>query len=384
MDIASWLLSPESRHLTFESLIQASIDRLVAQGVPLWRLSTSLQTFHPEVFVHNLKWVRGRGLESVLLPRELIQKPEYQGSPILYMYQHDLPEMHFDLTQPAAELPFEVCRELAEQGGTDYLLLGLEYSDGQRSFVSFCSDAPGGFSDSDLKCLRSLVPVLSMRNEIAARRFATDCLMRVYLGSNAAARVLGGQFMRGQSDSLKAVIWFSDMRDFTLLSTRVSDRRLVEILDLYFDAMVGPIHAHGGEVLKFIGDAVLAVFPTEEYPQIAAHAAYEAAQEALEAVAKLRIPEAVNLKAGIALHLGELTFGNVGATGRIDFTIIGAQVNEASRIEGLCKVLVEPLIMSQSFVNACEGKAFRPLGEHHLRGVAQAMPLYGPLNKITD
>lgn len=376
MNLLNWLLSRETRSLPFADLLSTLMERLNTEGLNLWRVSTSLRTFHPEVFVNNLQWRRGKGVESMLQPRQLMGSSVYRESPVYALHHLGVDELRVVLQAPLETLNYEVCRELAAEGGSDYLIAALDYSDGQRSFISFTTDHAEGFSEPGLALLRSLVPALALLNELAAQRFVTDCLLRVYLGNNAALRVQGGQFLRGHSDTLEAVILFADLRSFTALSTRVSPQRLVQILDQYFDALVGPIQAQGGEVLKFIGDAILAIFPTGDQAQRACLSALRASETALQAVSELQIPEAPELAAGIGLHLGDLTFGNVGATGRLDFTVMGAQVNQASRIESLCKNLGEALLMSETFVQASGRTDLKDLGEHALRGLAEPVRIF--------
>jgi adenylate cyclase len=376
MSTLDWMLSRESRLLAFDDFLLSLIERLRAEGLALWRVSTSLRTFHPEVFVYNFQWRLGKALESILQPRQLMDSPIYRKSPVYALHHLGIDEIRVNLQASPETLEYDVCRELAAEGGRDYFLTSLDYSDGQRSFISFTTDSDSGFSEQNLVLIRSLIPALALRNELAAQRFLTDCLLRVYLGDIAAQRVQGGQFLRGHSDTLEAVIWFADLRDFTSLSNRVSPQRLVQILDQYFDALVGPIQTQGGEVLKFIGDAVLAIFLTTHQTQQACLSALSAAEEVLKNIGALKIPEVPELAVGIGLHFGELTFGNVGSMGRLDFTVIGAQVNEASRIEGMCKTLEKSLLMSEAFVRASGRTDFYDLGYHDLRGIEQPVRIY--------
>ncbi len=373
MSITEWLLSPECRRLSFEHLVETLAQKLLSEHIPLWRISTSLRTSHPEVFVKNMVWKRGESVEVFLRLRELVTSPDYTQSPVPVLYNHEASEIALDLRHTENQ-PYQTCIDLAAEGGTGYCILALDYSTGERAFISFATDHVEGFTPAHLQQLRALVPVLSLLNELAARRFATECLLDVYLGPQAARKVLAGNFMRGQSETLRAAIWFSDMRGFTALSGQVSPERLVEILDLYFDTLVQPIYAHGGEVLKFIGDAVLAIFPVEDTARQSCLNALLAAQDALQAVTKTELPETC-LEVGIGLHIGEITFGNVGAAQRLDFTTIGAKVNEASRIEGLCKTLNTPLLMSKDFMDSCNVEGVS-LGSHPLKGVTDPMEVF--------
>ena len=379
MNTYQWLLSPDSRTLDFETLFTECCQRLRAEGIPLWKAATSLRTQHPEVFVHHFKWEHEDPLLSILRPHSLRDSETYRASPIFGLYRRDFDTLRVDLT--GDDLPFAVCNELAAAGGTDYLLMGLDYGTGQRSFVSFTSNAPGGFTEADIATLQALRDVFALRNALAAQRFASECLLRVYLGEHAAHKVIGGNFLRGNTEQIEAVIWFADMRGFTARSQRLPAPELIQQLDQYFDALVRPIQAHGGEVLKFIGDAVLAIFPLQTtddatkpsaVPDICQQA-LRAAQEALRNVKAL--PD--DIAAGIGLHIGPLTFGNVGATGRLDFTVIGREVNQASRIEGLCKVLKHDLILSEHFVRVGNIANAHSLGSHTLRGIETPVEVFG-------
>lgn len=390
--LSAWLLSPDSRRLKFEDLFIGLAQRLQAAGLPIWRMTTSLRTQHPEVFVLNLSWRRDQPLESHLRPWSLMERAVYQESPIVLLHRHQADRLRCRLQGPEADLRFNICQELAAAGGSDYLIHALDYSDGQRSYLSFATDHPLGFLPEQLALLDELVPLLALRNELAAQRFATECLLRVYLGPHAAVRVLDGRFHRGQAETLRAVIWFSDMRGFTALSDRIGPERLVGVLDRFFDAVVEPLSAHGGEVLKFIGDAVLAIFPlpadaAEKQVADICQAALDAAEAALAGVTALAGSLNEPLAAGIGLHLGSLTFGNVGATERLDFTVIGASVNEASRVEGLCKDLGQPLLLTEDFARALavnRAKALYSFGRQQLRGVSRPIEIFAPGGKPSE
>jgi adenylate cyclase len=202
---------------------------------------------------------------------------------------------------------------------------------------------------------------------VSARR-----LLDVYLGQNAAERVLSGGFRRGSGQLLTAAIWYCDLRGFTSLSDRLPTREVVPLLDRYFETVAGPVVARGGEILKFIGDAVLAVFPTgPEGPRSACERALAAAEESLRVVADLR-----PLSIGVGLHLGEVMYGNIGARERLDFTVIGAAVNEVCRVESLCKELSVPLLMTGRFAEQLAHQGCVPLGLHALKGVAEPQPVF--------
>ncbi len=344
----------------------------MAQGFPLWRISSSLRTLHPEIFVKNFQWRRHEGLTTYLRERHEIDALGYQSSPILEIYKRRANNLRFTLEQ-MQDSPFQICRELAAQGGTDYLIFALDYSNGERSFISFTSDSPEGFSPQQCQMLETLIPVLARLNELTSQYFATECLLKVYLSPAPTAKILSGQFLRGDTETLHAAIWFSDLRDFTRWSEQLSPEALLQLLNQLFDAQVSAIIARGGEVLKFIGDAILAIFPGEA--DTVCPEALAAAKQALHNVAEIQAYP--DLSVGIGLHYGDLTYGNIGAASRLDFTVIGPHVNQTSRLEGLCKVLERPLLVSQEFAGACGPHTLRSQGLYTLKGVSRPVEVWG-------
>jgi adenylate cyclase len=271
-----------------------------------------------------------------------------------------------------------VCYALAEQGGTDYVVWRLDLGDCEIGYISWASRREGGFRDEDLAVLEALNPPFALRLELEAANYTMRSLLDVYLGQNAAARVLAGSFKRGAGESIRAVIWFCDMRGFTSLADRMPAADVVETLDRFFEAVAGPIASYGGEILKFIGDAALAIFPVEHHrTQEVCENAIAAATAAVSLVDELnetRAPEAP-IGFGIALHLGDVMYGNIGAQNRLDFTVIGAAVNEVCRVEALSKSLDAPLLMTRVFVDAWGGRSVSA-GTHTLRGVAEPQELF--------
>lgn len=252
----------------------------------------------------------------------------------------------------------------------DYLAFAVVFGDGTRSFVSFATEEPA-FSPVAVEALEGCLPALALRLELAGARLALCSLLEVYLGNNAAARVLGGAFRRGGGESIRAAIWFCDMRDFTHFAESHRPEEVVGELDRLFEAVTTPITSRGGEILKFVGDAVLAVFPTGEDAADACGRARAAAEEALVRVAALPPREGASgpPRIGIALHLGDVFYGNIGAGNRLDFTVIGAAVNETCRVEGLTKPLETPLLMTAAFATKLPATDLTSLGCHALKGV---------------
>ncbi len=375
--MTAWLLSPDTRSLAAEELLAALADRLATNGVPVWRAVTSVPTKHPEVYVRNIRWVAGQGSEVFVRHHSLTATPMYTESPVAAIHG-GTSMIRCRLAGAGADLRYNVCRALADQGGTDYVVWRLDLGDCEIAYISWATQREGGFTDEDLVTLEALNAPFALRLELEAANYTTRSLLEVYLGHNAALRVLAGAFRRGGGESIRAVIWFCDMRGFTSIADRMPASDVVETLDKFFEAVAGPIASYGGEILKFIGDAVLAIFPVEqqETERVCenAIAAATAASSLVDALNDARAPEAP-IGFGIALHLGDVMYGNIGAQNRLDFTVIGAAVNEACRVEALSKSLGARLLMTRTFVDAWGGRA-ASAGTHTLRGVAVPQELF--------
>ena len=259
------------------------------------------------------------------------------------------------------------------------------------NIVVLTSDRPGGFSTHELGQLYEILPTLSCQLESHAQRLSSLALLRTYLGRHAGQRVLDGLVKRGDGENLHAVIWFSDLRDSTSLAETLSREDYLTTVNQYFDCVAGAVMENGGEVLKFIGDAVLAIFVIDDienaHPEACARTidAVRDAEKRMQGVNQERVAKSQPpLAFGTGLHRGDLTYGNIGTEGRLDFTVIGPAVNEASRIESLCKALDSPILISSRFAQSCVNKMVS-LGEHNLRGVQDRQEIFTlPSNGVAD
>lgn len=376
--LLSWLLDPANHSLQAEHLVEQLSQRLIDAGIPIWRCSTSLLTLHPEVWTRNITWVRETGSRVLLVPHTQSAQPGYLDSPVRAVHQSRT-SLRCRLL-PGDEPAFPPLRELKEKGATDYVIHPLFLSDGRLTYLSFTTDVAGGFTDAQLKSFEALLPLLAMRLELESAHFATQCLLTTYLGSSAAERVLAGNFKRGGGERIRAAVWICDLRGFTQLVDQQPIEEVLAVLDRYFECTAGEVTAVGGEVLKFIGDAVLAIFPVGEAgPEDACRRALTAAEAALASMGKLngeRTGQGSSpLGLGVALHLGEVMYGNIGARNRLDFTVIGSAVNEVTRVESLCKPLGMPLLLSARFAEAA-GVPVVSLGRHALKGVGEPMEVF--------
>jgi len=263
---------------------------------------------------------------------------------------------------------------------TDYVVSPLRFTNGEVHFASWATRQPGGFTDEEIAAIDSIVAPLTRVAEIRALHRVAGILLSTYVGQKAGERVLAGQIRRGHTDEIHAAIWLSDMRGFTRLADRLPPQALVDLLNRYFDCQVPPIVEHGGEVLKFMGDGLLAIFPiggdaaAAKICADALAAAHRARAniEALQATAE----EAAGLRFGLALHIGDVLFGNIGGGDRLDFTCIGPAVNLAARLEKLAGQLGRTIVASQDFAARC-GSHFTTLGRFPVAGFAEEQFAFG-------
>jgi adenylate cyclase len=379
-EVERWLLVEGPQIESGVELFDELCWRLLGDGVPLWRASLQIGTLHPLIRGIGARWWRERKvIEDYRILHGSENTDEYRLSPIRTTIERGTP-MRRRLDGPIAEFP--LLEGLRRAGATDYFALALNLSFGRFPTVVWATDRPGGFSDADIAKLEDINPALAVIVDARAIRRISGNLLDTYLGPQAGRRILAGQIFRAQGERIRAVIMMTDMRDFTGLSDRFSGDEVIELLDDYFDAVVSPIAEKKGEVLKFMGDGVLAIFPAEDDEDFVPSSlrALEAATEGLERLGTVnrtrRERHQPEFRIGIGLHLGEVIYGNVGSADRLDFTVIGPAVNLASRIEGLTKRLLRPLLTSSVFAEVCP-QPLVSLGFHSVRGLYQPEEVFG-------
>jgi adenylate cyclase len=278
------------------------------------------------------------------------------------------------LADPDCPMDFPVLADLRGEGMTDYFATPLPSLTGEMLLASYTTRRPGGFSEAEMAALtRLLAPVARVAEVMAWRRKAQN-ILETYLGRQAGDKVLAGQIRRGDGEDVHAVIWFCDLRDSTPLADSMTRGEFLRLLNEFFECVLGPVIESQGEVLRFIGDAALAIFPVGSDEGEACRRALAAAREAMQRMTTLNAARKRPLRFGIALHLGDVLYGNIGTPSRLEFTVIGAAANEAARIESLCKVLDTPLLLSRPVARHLAGA--RSLGSHSLRGVGEPMELF--------
>jgi adenylate cyclase len=317
-----------------------------------------------------------------LIGHEIGDAIPYEKSPVRRVWEgRETLRRRLDL--PDDQLDFDVLFELRERGGTDYLALPIAGAHAVDYMVTFVTDRLGGFAANEIDDLARVGQRLAVVVDLHSQQWITRNVLSAYLGERTGPKVLAGQIRRGTGVELTAVLWSSDLRGFTERSDRVPGNRMIEILNALFDAQAIAIRDHGGEILKFIGDGILAVFPIEDMATISgiARDAVAAAHAAVAAVRRLADEPSMTdeppLEIVVALHIGTVNYGNIGAADRLDFTVIGPAVNLVSRIEGVAKALDRPILVSSDFARAL-GDGVVSLGLHHLRGLATPHELFAP------
>jgi adenylate cyclase len=273
-------------------------------------------------------------------------------------------------------LDFPVLSELRAEGITDYLALPLVFTDGAIHAVTCTTRQAGGFTDAQIAGIEAIITPLARVTEIRALRRMGSTLLDTYVGHDAGERILAGRIRRGDIEEIHAAIWLSDMRGFTALADSLPPPVLIDLLNRYFDCQVPVILEHGAEVLKFMGDGLLAIFTIAGNETEVCERALAAARRAQANVAALSDSAMPGLRFGLALHIGDVLYGNIGSGNRLDFTCIGPAVNCAARIEKLTSQLGRAVLASGEFARHCAGE-FTPLGEYRLAGFSAPQLVFG-------
>jgi adenylate cyclase len=352
--------------------------RLLDLGIPLYRVAVFVRTLHPNVAGRGFIWTkRSDAVEITSAPIGIQDTEQYLKSPIRVVYTQHI-EIRRRIEGREGPLDFPILEELRAEGATDFLALPVRFLNGDVHASSFVTRRAGGFTDAELEALRRIMPPFSRVAEIYSWRRTAKNILDAYLGEQTGEKVLAGHIRRGDGEDIHAVIWFCDLRDSTPLADSMSRADFLGLLNEFFECILGPVLENKGEVLRFIGDAALAIFPVphgELHDRAeASRRAVQAAQAAIERMAALNAKRVRPLRFGIGLHLGHVMYGNIGTPTRIEFTVIGAAANEAARIEGLTKTLEVPLLLSEPVarhVADCTS-----LGRHRLRGVGEPIELF--------
>jgi adenylate cyclase len=382
--LIEWLVDGARSAPSPPAMMAETCERLVAAGLPLARVGVFVRTLHPDIVGRNFVWRLGAEVVVGSANYEMLDSEQFRTSPLAIVFAEGR-EIRARMDGPDGNR-FPIFAELREEGITDYIALPLLNVDGSVHVSSWTTKQPGGFTDAQLKALRELIPPLARLIEVTRLRFMSTILLDTYVGNRAGERIMRGQIRRGHAETMQAAIWLSDLRGFTALSDRLPAETVVDILNQYFDCQVSAIGTHGGEVLKFMGDGLLAVFPIDEYVGDTGKACakvLEAACEARANVDAMQFPigETVErFRFGVALHVGKILYGNIGGGNRLDFTCIGPAVNLAARLEKMAGRLHRTVVASAAFADACPG-GWDDLGEFPIAGFSKAERVYGLLDE---
>ena len=374
-EVADWLIDGARSAPQPDQVLAELSERLVTCGIPLWRVAVFVRTLHPQVMGRRLIWRPGIEVEVSEAPFELLESADFLENPIAQVYATGR-ALHRKLADPDCAVDFPVLSELRAEGITDYLALPLVFTDGAIHAVTCTTRQAGGFTDAQIAGIEAIITPLARVAEIRALRRMGSTLLDTYVGHDAGERILAGHIRRGDIEEIHAAIWLSDMRGFTALADSLPPAVLIDLLNRYFDCQVPVILEHGAEVLKFMGDGLLAIFTIAGDETEVCERALAAARRAQANVATLSDAAMPGLRFGLALHVGEVLYGNIGSGNRLDFTCIGPAVNCAARIEKLTSQLGRAILASGEFARHCAG-GFTPLGEFRLAGFSAPQLVFG-------
>lgn len=392
-DLTNWLIQQGLENTPVETWLEVLCTRMVEIGIPLHRVSVSTKAHHPEIGTVAFRWSRHGGNEREDFQRTTEAPEEYLTSPIYYLLSNTTEEIRQRLNVPDPALEFPIFDLFRDRGATDYYAAKrmflredhaapvdpMEHEEG--AVVTVTSDAPDGFTDVHLDGIRQLLPPLCLTLKCAANRLMAEDITAAYMGADASERVLSGDIIRGSSQTLSAVILYFDLQGFTKMSETLPGPAIIEMLNGYFAEAVDIVERHGGNVLKFMGDGMLAIFDMDQIPQ-ARRVAIEATLELREVFGPLNEQRKT---AGLpttgftlGLHAGDVLYGNIGGKNRLDFTVIGPAVNQTSRMQGMCSAVDQDIVISATVAAPMLQSIPQlvSLGQYRLRGVRDRQELF--------
>ena len=388
-EISEWIVRAALAGTNEVEIIAGICQRLTSAGVSLVRSSVATNLLDPTHDARGVRWTRDEGALEEVFPRRDDTQPneEWTRSPFYFLVESRQPSLRRRLDATYRRGEFPMLDGFRDQGVTDYLAFAervsesMRLGEGEGLVASWTTDAPAGFSDAQVEMLAGIMPALTLAFMLRTTNRAARTLITTYLGSDAAERVLAGNIVRGRAQAIRAVVWCSDLVGFTRISETVSPDVVLALLNDYAEAQVEEIEAQCGHVLKFMGDGILAIFPDNDTTQACRHALDAAANLRGRIAALNERRRAAGLPVTdthVALHVGELLYGNLGSPRRLDFTVLGPAVNEAARIESLCGSLEQSVIVSWAFAEAAgEARSLLvSLGRYAMKGIARPQELF--------
>jgi adenylate cyclase len=385
-DLIDWLVASGLDCADEQALFDGLCERLNAAGFGLLRGYLASEVLHPLHEAKGIVWQRdGVSREDYQAATTPERRADYENSPLYQIIEEGVPRLRMRLDGSLAPGRFPLLHRLRDAGGTDYFALSHPFragwGDSLGIVATWTTMQADGFTPAQLVLIEACMPPLALAFKAIAGLETGRTLMRTYLGHDAGARVIQGEIRRGEPQAIDAVLWFSDLRGFTRLADSIEPGLLMGLLNGYAERLVSAIEAHGGDVLKFMGDGILALFRADQEPDPCARAlaAAMAGRTAVEALSAERAAAGLPVTDFyLGLHRGTVLYGNIGSTERLDFTVIGPAVNEVARIEQMCRSLDQPVVVSSAFAEACgaDREKLVALGRYALRGVGRAQALY--------
>jgi adenylate cyclase len=376
--IVEWLAGEALQDSEPSALYGELCQRLRGVGIPILSGRVGFRILHPLYDAGTLNWTRENGIVLEFYRPEQSGREQFLRSPMGHALTHRLPVLRRRLTGDTALLDFETLEELRAAGGTDYVvfLVGFDRAGNNGIICSWLSDRPAGLTDEEIVQLQQITRELGIALKAKIERNIAQNIAHAYLGKRAGQAVLAGSIRRGDGEKITAALWYSDLRRSTEFADQLSAEAFLQLLGRYFEMTAASVLDHGGEVVSLIGDAVLGIFRAEDAPGEACRRALAAANEARRRLGAAGMTaNGAALDFGIALHVGQVIYGNVGVAERLQFTLVGSAVNEVVRVQDLTKALGCPLLATAPFAKAVSDEPWRPLGEHALRGLGTPMPI---------
>jgi adenylate cyclase len=382
--VAAWLLA-KGRHLADPvELIEGLAAALDEAGAKIDRIRLTITTLHPQILAWGVFWDRGPGARPWTGEHGVQNADAYIGSPNQYV-RDERRAFRRRLDGPPAAGDHAALDDLRAEGMIDYFAVPLRFGSGVTHVLTIATASPAGFSEADLKRIAILSDLLAPLFEILATRRVTLGLLDAFVGPRISERILQGQVRRGDGDRIEAAFWYSDLRGFTQLSESLPTDELLSLINDYFEYCAAAAAPRGGEILQFIGDAILIVFEIDSPEKEAevCESALDAAIDAFDSLAvvnhRRRHAGERQIEFGLGLHLGNVTHANVGSPGRLAFNVVGPAVNMTARIQSLTKDTGVPLLLSNGFARLVK-RPLRSVGEFNLRGIEGTQELFTPVD----